>query len=854
MRLSRAARYVGMALVAASLSGCSHHRRPLRLAAPADVSGSWDNFFAYWVKPIVHVGTPALVVFVVLLTLARSLTRLMVTKGSPGPRGAKLWDRARISVAYWLGVIALLWAAIEATVIFPLGRKQPDVHWATTSWMTAVSIGVVAATSATVALLYAVVGRPPHSQVYAPGADRELRRRARIHGFAHVWVAGLIATPLVLVAIGLIVELYANRGVSFRWLNDHAAPLAYAPVLAGLGIVVIGRTRGIGIGMLIEGHDKAGSDDSGLGAFVRARLHDLGSHGPDGITVTQQTDVKSLPSEALSLIPEGTLAKLAQTLVQVFTPATPWHIDVTEQSDASIVVSIQRNGTVADATVIRPTTLGLPETRTADPPATDGPTTPPSDAADASAATSAAAATDWTVELRTAAAAFVLLTLSQRYEHLQKGLSGATDWRSVAQQVIATDPASRLGKQDSKELLARAVAADGGNVAADVALLYARFRDATSRPDTWRYIVKLDELIGRISNEEGMTPLRLRVRFNLMVALLNYATMCPLTSEGRADSPAEDTAAEGQASHALKRAVGEARRLIVYWSDDGNIKEYPELWRDMTDAITFAFEAIEAEWNRRFTDPLSPGWPGKRPPTTGRHMTLLARYERGCARIGRAAVADKSKQPGLYDDALEDLAMATSVQRWKLWARDDPSLQGVQDVTVVQAAYTAGSPAAAHAAGHFDAHAKVTAFKSLIGDPVPQNFLALEPLAKYRTQLEERGIHTASQLPRTGLATELSITHLVATRLSNLADLYAVLRRLPPAAGSTDPDGIGTGMMFLLLAVNIDSVEQLRSDLGSEANDEPLRVRLLATSRAWNIVAPTVADVAAWRDAVRPPG
>jgi hypothetical protein len=840
MRLSRAARYAGLALVAASLSGCSH-QHPLKFAKPADVSTSWDSFYAYWVKPIVHVGTPTLVVFAVLLTLARSLTRLMVTKGSPGPRGAKLWDRARISAAYWLGVIALLWAAIEATVIFPLGRKHPHFHWVTAYWVTAISIGLVAATSATVAILYAVVGRPPHSQVYAPGADRELRRRARIHGFAHVWVACLIAIPLGVVAIGLIVELYVNFGISFRWLNDHVAPVVYAPLLAGFGIVVVGRARGIGIGMLIEGHDKAGSDDSGLGAFVRARLHALGSHGPDGISVTQQTDVKSLPSEALSLIPEGTLAKLAQTLMQVFTPATPWRIDVTEQSDGSIVVSIQRNGTVADATVIRPTTLGLPDTRTADPPAPDAPTTPAPDAADA---------TDWTVELRTAAAAFVLLTLSQRYEHLQKGLSGATNWRSVALQVIATDRASRLSQQDSKELLARAVAADGGNEAADVALLYARFRGATSQEDTWRYIGKLDGLISRISNEEGMTPLRLRVRFNLMVALLNYATMFPLAPAGRAHSPADDGK---NVCYALKRAVGEARRLIVYWSDDGNIKEYPELWRDMTDAISFAFDAIEAEWSRRFTDPLTPGWPGTRPPQTGRQMTLLARYERGCARIGQAAVAAKADQPGLYDQALEDLEMATSVRHRKLWARNDPSLQAMQDVTAIQAAYVAGSPAGDPADGQFDAHAFVKQFKSLVGDPVPLEFLALEPLAKYRAQLEERGIHTAGQLASVTLATELSITDLVATRLTNLGTLYTLLRRLPPATGSKDADAIATSMTFLLLAVNIDTEDRLRTKLGSGADDDDLRSLLLETSRAWNIVAPTVTDIAAWRAAVRPP-
>jgi hypothetical protein len=329
--------------------------------------------------------------------------------------------------------------------------------------------------------------------------------------------------------------------------------------------------------------------------------------------------------------------------------------------------------------------------------------------------------------------------------------------------------------------------------------------------------------------------------------------MCPFAPAGRGHSAVDDPADGAQnAGQALRRAAGEARRLIVYWSDDGNIKEYPELWRDMTDAITFAFEAIEAEWNRRFTDPLTPGWPGTRRPTTGRQMTLLARYERACARIGQAAVADKADQSGLYDEALEDLEMATSVRHRKVWARKDPSLQAMHDVTAIQAAYTAGSSAGDQADGQFDAHAVVKHFKSLVGDPVPPDFLTLEPLAKYRTQLEERGIHTAAQLAAVALDAEL-IPDLVVTRLRNLGTLYTLLRRLPPATGSKDAAAIATGMTFLLLAVNIDTTELLKSDLGSEANDDALRSRLLETSRAWSIVAPTVADIAAWRTALRPP-
>ena len=138
-------------------------------------------------------------------------------------------------------------------------------------------------------------------------------------------------------------------------------PGAYAPLLAVLGVVIVGRARGIGMGLVLQGYDKTGGDDAGLGASVRARLYTLASHGPAGIQVTQQTDVSTLPQEVLSLIPEGTLAKLAALFISLFTPATPWRADITEQSDGSIVISILRNGVAADAVVVRENTLWLPD-------------------------------------------------------------------------------------------------------------------------------------------------------------------------------------------------------------------------------------------------------------------------------------------------------------------------------------------------------------------------------------------------------------------------------------------------------------------------------------------------------------
>ena len=54
--------------------------------APGDTANSWDAFYAHWVKPVVHFGTPTLIVFAVLMTLAVIVTPLVVEVGAPGVR------------------------------------------------------------------------------------------------------------------------------------------------------------------------------------------------------------------------------------------------------------------------------------------------------------------------------------------------------------------------------------------------------------------------------------------------------------------------------------------------------------------------------------------------------------------------------------------------------------------------------------------------------------------------------------------------------------------------------------------------------------------------------------------------
>jgi hypothetical protein len=845
---------------------------------PTDISSAWDAFFHDWVKPVVHFGAPALIVFAVLLVLTRVLTGRLVTKDSPGIRSAKTSARWPVSVMYWFGVICLLYAAIEATVIFPLARDvmfgtKPKPPTAPPAPLTAdFSIGMVAAAAVVVWVLYCIAGRPPWRKVYAPGLSGRLESYART-GWAVPITAGmaLVAGVLIVGVIGLWWR--------FQWLDDRVTPGTYAPLLAGLGVVIVGRARGIGMGLVIQGHDKTGGDDAGLGASVRARMYTLASHQPAGIQVTQQTDVSTLPQDALSLIPEGILAKLAALFVSLFTPATPWRADVAEQSDGSTVVSILRNGVTADAVVIRASTLWLPD-RAAGNAGTASTADDTRPAADGSSAGSGPAgpgtASDWTVELRTAAAAFILLTLSRRYYHLRAGLSGAQDWRSVAMQVIATDPACRLSVDDRRALLANAVAEDDGNMAARLAYLNTSYRNTADQHENRLFAERLSKLLEILPNEEGMWPLRLRLRFNLLAAKLNEASWFERRDDGpRPNSLDVDNDKDlARVREVLCEAAEQAGHLVVFWQDPENQKAFPELWDDMAVAVTISAEAVRVEWERRFIDRMDDSWKEceDRSDRKQAKITLAARYGQACTLVGCAAISAENQRSQLYTQALQVLEMVMAVQDFRTVARTDPSFAELHDIdkiervlrpasalgcrpeTVKELAPCATKEALAdkYASPLASAHDIADLFKGLTGDPCPADFLALSLFTGHRPAIEERGIHNAAALRQKAgpLASELSITNDVVARWLEVADLYTWLRTVPPAFDEAEDaakrDTITTALVFLLMKLSLDSLPALRQELNNGPGQ--FRARLIDCARPWAIVVPGEQDIRCWQE------
>jgi len=780
--------------------------------APHATSKAWDAFYRHWVHPVIHFGTPTLVVLAVLMTLAVVVTPLVVRVSTPGTRSAD--SESALSGAYWLGVICLLFSAIEATIVFPLSRH---VRWARPeSWAAVASIGLIFVALMVVALLFTV-------------------DRPRLHGLRYGSMAALI----------LIAGLAPSIGRS-HWpgLSGKPAAVTYAAVLAALGILIVAGARGIRIGLLIQGHDKTGADDAGLGAFVRARLYSLGSQEPKGILVTQQTDTSTLPSGALGLIPAGTLAKLVALFLSLFTPPTPWRVDVTEQIDGSIVIAVRRNGRVADATVIRPSSLELPSKQAngGDGGADAGDSTPAA-GADPSGSGSAGsgAGGDWTAELRTAAATFTLLVLSRCYYHLRAGLCGATEWRSVALQVIASDPACQLSAEDKHAVLVHAVADDRENKAAELALLSDSYRTASSTDDLTEFAAKLEELLTRLpDDDEGTLPLRLRSRFNLIVAYVNYAVS--LTEE-----QPDDADALSEARAAVMKAKTQVTYLLNFWSRQEMRDKYTGLWQSMYAAVNFAAKAIAAELHRTCGDGAAAGidYVDKEsdlPP--GVNMTLLARYENACA-LTRGRGKHGAKKAAEYEAALDELKIAVADPSMLMWARCDPSLAVLHDVDMVrQECRTAGETPEGEAKTAAKAFKLVTRFKNLVGEPVPADFLLLSPFAAYQDALALRGIHDAARLRRTRdgeLCSELKITRGEVARWREVTDLYRMADAYPAAGGNGDR---ATGAVFLLLGADLDSVAAVRNAL---ASPDKLRKDLRDLARGWAVVAPGEEEIGAWR-------
>lgn len=253
-------------------------------------------------------------------------------------------------------------------------------------------------------------------------------------------------------------------------------------------------------------------------AHVIGLLNELGARPPQGAQYPSGTDVSALDTAVISALPTGAIAKVLIRIVNVFLPRAPWEVSIDEESPDRETVQVRHNGHLKSSTVVDRHLLAL--------------VSPPRGAA-ASADSPAATDTPNVVpDLHRVSAGIVLAEFHG--VHRLPGLGGATVGTSIGLQAVATTEFAR-DYHAAVPLLARAVRSDSGNLAAALALLHYRFRDATTEAELAVYDDELATLLeDRLKtliqvDPTGHTLLTTRAQLNRVVARINRAYARPGT-------------------------------------------------------------------------------------------------------------------------------------------------------------------------------------------------------------------------------------------------------------------------------------------------------------------------------------
>ena len=462
--------------------------------------------------------------------------------------------------------------------------------------------------------------------------------------------------------------------------------------VTGIAMVAAGIATRLRLHVEVRGTD--GELSEGATSHVIALLNELGAEAPRGIEVPRGADVETLAGEAITGTPIGKIAKAFSALNQLVLAGVPWRVVVGEESDDSIAVLITRNGRSAGSAVIDRDALGLrlpstPSNESSGPEANDveevaGP------------------------DLHRLAAAVVVTTLAKHHYGFD-GLCGATDWRSLGLHYVATT--DLRGRDEERQVLARAVGYDPDNMLAQVAYRHSIDREATEKERLSRYAHWLTEVLAHVADDgrplldgEGRQELRRRVLHTRVATLINlyYA------SGGR--GPVEI------------RCVTAARELITYLEHRGQQPSHltkqsrPEaaamaLWMyDHADGRTQAglkhMRATAARWLK---EPVSP----------------LAQYHWACY-DATSMLDDFTSQAASEKDRTDReasvafrLSLAVPHPDLGAWMSKDPQLKELR---------------------------KSASYRQVFGDELRTDFLTLPPFFPYAGALRKLGLTTAEDL------------------------------------------------------------------------------------------------------------
>lgn len=332
--------------------------------------------------------------------------------------------------------------------------------------------------------------------------------------------------------VGAVLLVVASVGIWLGAIGAFVFPSALTPLillflLAGLPLFSVGRARRLRVEIEALGRD--GKRSESAAAYIMNRLNTMGAHKPRGVLAPRGTDVSSLPEEALATIPQGEIAAAFYRIFRILVATTPWSARVVQVDNDAVTIELSHLRRQTESTVIFRSELGLP------------PRIPNLGDAELGECCKR--------DLLTAAAAFILLRLSETHTILQNGLCGVTKWRSLACHVLASSPPWEEDTDTRAELLARAVEKDPGNYAAWSSYFLLRSGDDVigSTKSEELYATRLRSLLDRVQKvrsalrnpdgRRGYLPLLMRIAYSLTATRLNIVGHLQITNPSCQDRP-----------------------------------------------------------------------------------------------------------------------------------------------------------------------------------------------------------------------------------------------------------------------------------------------------------------------------
>ncbi|MDH2392970.1 hypothetical protein QCN29_30175 [Streptomyces sp. HNM0663] len=440
-----------------------------------------DRFYRDWALPLGRLVVVAAVGMLVLYALAGVCSRWLVKVDAVA---WPAWVRRTMGS---VGAFLLFAAAVMAPLFAMFSPFAPT--W-TQCWVGALVIGLVGVGAAALVL-------------WAARGDEWRRWRALLLSLDIIMLAGILAVLL-------------SSALSY----DVRLMFVYI-TLTVIGVLLTAAALGQNLRLQVEVQQSDGSVNASSSDYLLARMKGLGTETPQSLRKSTSTPgttpLSQIPVEELSALPAG---KIVGTLTRLFFALRPdltWRARVTLVDDNRIAISLSRNGQQAASTVFSRPDLHLPK----------------EDQERAKA------------QMLTGAAAFILVQLSAVHEELQDGLYGASQWRSVALQVIASSK-SLLADNEARDatkvqLLAKAVDEDPQNELALFEYLWASYGlQPHEETDFGGFARAIDAQyhrceISKVSDDrEGWMPLKIRILYSSATQWVNGYIDAGGTDEGRA--------------------------------------------------------------------------------------------------------------------------------------------------------------------------------------------------------------------------------------------------------------------------------------------------------------------------------